>query len=184
MPPAVGGMKECAVCAEVKPTSEYNQWATAKDGLNSRCKICASAENRKYRLIHREKVLAGKKLEYTRNRERRIENSRAWRAANQERHQYLQRRSWLKLKYSMTPEEYAALLVAQGGTCALCDRAQSPDGRQLSVDHDHDCCPGKTTCGECVRGLLCSPCNRLLGWLDARRELVDAYLTNYEAKRN
>jgi hypothetical protein len=31
------------------------------------------------------------------------------------------------------------------------------------VDHDHACCDGPTSCGKCVRGFICSKCNRLLG---------------------
>lgn len=31
------------------------------------------------------------------------------------------------------------------------------------VDHDHECCPDKKTCGKCIRGVLCSHCNRMLG---------------------
>lgn len=25
----------------------------------------------------------------------------------------------------------------------------------LCIDHDHECCPGKITCGKCIRGVLC-----------------------------
>jgi Recombination endonuclease VII len=67
--------------------------------------------------------------------------------------------------YSLTPDEYDRLYRAQGGRCAICRRAQGvtdrPDRqRRLAVDHDHTCCPGPTSCGRCVRGLLCDPCNR------------------------
>jgi hypothetical protein len=68
---------------------------------------------------------------------------------------------WLKGTYSLTPEEYEARLVAQGGGCAICGKA--PNGKALSVDHNHDCCPGKKSCGKCIRGLLCQQCNMGLG---------------------
>lgn len=31
------------------------------------------------------------------------------------------------------------------------------------IDHDHDCCPGSGSCGNCIRGVLCPPCNLMLG---------------------
>lgn len=66
--------------------------------------------------------------------------------------------------YGINPDAYTAILEAQGGTCAICQRATGATKR-LAVDHDHTCCTGPTSCGKCVRGLLCSPCNRLLGHL-------------------
>lgn len=46
------------------------------------------------------------------------------------------------------------MLKVQGGACAICRRATGKT-RRLAVDHDHQS-------GQ-VRGLLCKPCNRLLG---------------------
>lgn len=57
-------------------------------------------------------------------------------------------------KYGITGRDYLDILKFQGGVCYLCRRATGTT-RRLSVDHDH-----KT--GE-VRGLLCRPCNNLLG---------------------
>lgn len=56
--------------------------------------------------------------------------------------------------YGLEKGEYAKLYTFQGGVCALCRRATGAS-RRLSVDHDH-------RTGE-VRGLLCRPCNTLLG---------------------
>lgn len=65
--------------------------------------------------------------------------------------------------YSLTPEVYEALYRAQNGACYICRRPGI--SKQLAVDHDHSCCPGPKSCGRCVRGLLCSPCNRYLGYI-------------------
>ena len=52
--------------------------------------------------------------------------------------------------------EYARLLEAQGGGCAIC--GSKPKTRRLHVDHDH--ATGR------VRGLLCHRCNRALpSWI-------------------
>lgn len=65
--------------------------------------------------------------------------------------------SWargIKERYGITPEQYWALYEAQGGACQLCRRATGKVKR-LAVDHDHET--------GYVRGLLCGPCNKLLG---------------------
>jgi hypothetical protein len=64
--------------------------------------------------------------------------------------------------YGLTPEQYQERLLAQDHKCAVCQDAL-PDRRQTHIDHNHACCPRKFSCGECLRGLLCSNCNRMLG---------------------
>lgn len=56
--------------------------------------------------------------------------------------------------YGLQKGEYAQLYEFQGGKCALCRRATGAS-RKLSVDHDH--------ATGLVRGLLCRPCNTMLG---------------------
>lgn len=64
-------------------------------------------------------------------------------------------------KYNVTEAEYNAMLEKQGGVCAICGRTSG--ARRFHIDHDHSCCPGGGSCGECVRGLLCGNCNSGLG---------------------
>ena len=72
----------------------------------------------------------------------------------------------MKRKYGMTAQKFDALFKAQGGVCAICRKPETRTLRyksgdvvlqRLAVDHDH-----KT---KIVRGLLCSKCNRGIGWL-------------------
>jgi Recombination endonuclease VII len=68
--------------------------------------------------------------------------------------------------YHLTPEKYAEMSEAQNHRCLLCGRTASeadPKAKHLCVDHDHACCLGQQTCGQCIRGLICQQCNRMLG---------------------
>jgi hypothetical protein len=93
-----------------------------------------------------------------------------WDASQTDRAHY-QRDYHLCAKYSVTPERFARILAAQGGGCAGCGAASGDSsGRRFHVDHDHTCCPNRPrpscrhpTCGRCIRGLLCWPCNLILG---------------------
>lgn len=69
----------------------------------------------------------------------------------------------IKHNYNLTREQYEALLEEQGGGCAICGEVSSHGKYSLCVDHDHSCCPGERSCGECVRALLCNRHNIVLG---------------------
>ena len=67
----------------------------------------------------------------------------------------------LRRVYKKTLEDKKREIAEQGGGCAICGR-KYPEFI-LSQDHDHRCCPGKKSCGKCVRGMLCRFCNHALG---------------------
>lgn len=88
--------------------------------------------------------------QYDRKKERAKTNPALWRREN------------LLYTYKLTLEAYDLLLKSQNGLCAICGSPPTFE-TNLYVDHDHACCSGKRSCGECVRGLLCFKCNSGLG---------------------
>jgi hypothetical protein len=85
--------------------------------------------------------------------------------------------------YGITAEQFTTMLEAQNGVCAICRKPPNPKGRvkRLEVDHDHRCCPGKKSCGKCVRGLLCGACNRMVGIADDEPERLQAAIRYLES---
>ena len=102
---------------------------------------------------------------YRLNPEREIARVRAWQQANPQRVKAWAEKNrdkrlkklreiHLRNKFSLTVEEYDAILEAQDGVCALCECPPTP-GISLHVDHDHGT--------GAIRGLLCVRCNNALG---------------------
>lgn len=42
------------------------------------------------------------------------------------------------------------------------DRSSSRYVYNFAIDHDHRCCPGERSCGQCVRGIVCRACNNAM----------------------
>ena len=76
------------------------------------------------------------------------------------------------LKYNIRIQDLEKMHEEQDDRCAICGRSEVIDGRSLVVDHDHRCCAGQKSCGECIRALLCSSCNRALGFFGDSPELL------------
>ena len=74
------------------------------------------------------------------------------------------RKYHLKSSYGISLEEFDKVYQTQEGCCKICGRE-----RKLSVDHCH--ASGR------IRGLLCKPCNSLLGWFENNRLSIQDYLT-------
>lgn len=126
-------MKTCSKCKTEQPLDQFKKVQGGKY-LDSWCKLC----NRK-----------AAKLRYHETKE-----------ANRDKRNEAARRRKIEM-HGISIDQYEEILIAQDGTCALCDRTE--DGKRLAIDHDHACCPGSHSCGKCVRGLLCGPCNTAIG---------------------
>lgn len=91
-----------------------------------------------------------------------------------------QRTQWA---YNITLAERDEILAAQGGACAIC-RTTEPEGQGgWHVDHDHRCCPGSRSCGKCIRGLLCSRCNPMIGMARDDRDVLRAAVEYLEVAK-
>lgn len=95
--------------------------------------------------------------------------------------------------YGMTPEDFAALLVAQRGACPICGKLLA----KPAVDHDHSLASGSKNIAKrraipaeqkkaSVRGLVCAfPCNYVMlrkGFTAAMHENAAIYLRNPPAR--
>lgn len=85
--------------------------------------------------------------------------------------------------YGLSKEQFELKINQQNGLCAVCKFQTA----KFYVDHDHSCCPNKKSCGKCVRGLLCQPCNTLLGACKDNTNTLhfaSEYLTAYKDIKN
>jgi hypothetical protein len=80
-------------------------------------------------------------------------------------------------RYKKSLEDIQQMLLAQGNRCKYCLTAD-PGQRGWHVDHDHSCCAGERSCGDCVRWLLCNPCNQGLGHFHDDIERMERAISN------
>jgi hypothetical protein len=115
-----------------------------------------------------------------------------------ERLQQTYRSSKLKGRFNLSMDQYAWLQSTQNSLCFLCNQPetrvhQSGTVNHLSIDHDHRCCSeGGKSCGKCIRHLLCTMCNTILGYVEAKPVLLPRFadyvdrrpLDNYPGEGN
>lgn len=80
----------------------------------------------------------------------------------------------LKKRYGITIERYKELIL---NGCEICGTIEN-----LAIDHDHSCCPGEFTCGNCIRGVLCRTHNQGEGYFKSIDEITAllAYRMKFE----
>ena len=165
--------RQCTLCGELKELTEFSPDASGRDGRSSQCRECRNLRRRERWRDNVNGCRDKQKAAYGSDREARTQYMRA---------------SDLRRKFRLTVERYDELLLSQRGVCALCDQPESKvhhrTGRvmNLAVDHDHECCAGIRSCGECIRGLLCYECNLLIGKVEAKPKLR-ARFADYLSRR-
>lgn len=86
----------------------------------------------------------------------------------------------LSRRYKLNYAELVDLLESQDGQCAICscelDAETDKHGRQSVVDHCHDT--------NIVRGILCHPCNLMLGYAKDRAVVLQEAILYLDKKRS
>lgn len=108
---------------------------------------------------------AAKRKEEPEVRQRAQEATAKWKRENAKHVAELNATSHRQRRYGLSPERFAEMLVKQNNKCAVCPVVFTFEDRETTpcVDHDHTCCSSNTSCGKCVRGLVCHHCNAGLG---------------------
>jgi len=161
------GRASDGTCNTCKIEYKKNYWpkyyARNKELIKDKSKV--------YREEHKEEIYVAHKAYYEEHREELLIRKRKYDAE----HKREAKNRNLMRKYGISIEDYDVLFKTQGGKCGGCLISQKKLNIPLCVDHDHK--TGK------VRGLLCSPCNRLLGQLKDSPEVL-IRLANYLKKRS
>jgi hypothetical protein len=152
-------VKRCSKCSIDKDESEF-YLDKRRNKPQAKCKLCYNADSKAYAAANPEKRKAQHRAYQLAYPERLAVNSRAWQLRNPEKTKVI---AW-KSKYGI---DFEALWKAQEGLCASCHKPMRRGGREIDsvcVDHDKQCCPGRKSCGKCVRGLVHRNCNLVLGY--------------------
>lgn len=191
------GNKKCTSCGVYKNTSEFHKYSKSQDGLKPFCKPCVKNYDlkehdpkRKYPRKYADdgKILCQRCMQYLNKSKFQKSKGGSYKGKVYEKYTYCKECSKYMghlgtyRKYGgMTPEDYLRIEAEQNGVCKIC--GNDNNGRRLMVDHDHNCCPGSSTCGKCTRGLLCKNCNWALG--NAKDDVIllnkmISYLESYD----
>jgi hypothetical protein len=157
-------MTETKTCTKCKETKTLDLFVTLKGKPGSWCKKCNS-ENAKANYRRKNpnaKDMSIYELKY----------------GKRDDPDYLRKWNWYN-NYNLTPEKIEYILTVQANKCPVCLSEFSEENR-FYVDHDHTCCSGKKSCGDCVRGFLCNTCNSALGKLQDNTETLHRAITYLE----
>ncbi len=169
-PAAPEGTKWCPQCERHRDLGEFGRDRRRADGRSPWCRPCAAA----YRRAGVAAMTDEQRADFL-----------ARKAASEARNPESRKRRYLAHAFHMTLEDYERMYAEQKGLCALCGRPETAKRKDtlidLSVDHDHACCPEKgRSCGRCIRRLLCGNCNKGLGCFQDDPELLRAALRYLE----
>lgn len=156
-------MKRCTKCGAEKDQSLFYVSKGKPDGLHSWCKACEAKSKKAWYAANRD-IIAAKQREY--------------KTANIDMARDRLRGYQLRYKYGLSAEQFQEMFSRHDGRCAICRRRAEEVGsgkNALCVDHCHR--------SGSVRGLLCTNCNRGIGYLgddQDRLAAAIAYLLSYE----
>lgn len=176
-------MKQCKVCGEWKPPTEFYRHSAGSDTLRSDCKVCHLAKNRlrrdpvanvsaskAWRAANAERYRANNARHYRAH----IDDERTYRKEHRERYRALDHASVARRRGNggvFTADEWTALCERYGNICVACG-ASGP----LQVDHIVPTSKGGPNTIDNIQP-LCGRCNKsksdkTIDYRPDRREVV------------
>lgn len=159
--------KRCSKCRGVKPLSRFSKDKTRKDGHHPQCSSCVSAYQKQWSIkpevVERNRA---KQLEFSRTPGRKAQ-IREYQRAQLPSGLTRARRFKLRHQYGLEEPDYFAILNRQNGGCAICKKPFASHSH-AQVDHCHGT--------GLIRGLLCCHCNRALGQVSDRIDVLSAMI--------
>lgn len=178
-------MKECFKCKQSKSLADFYKSSNQKDGYDYYCKYCrVGTAIKSHKGIAKKKCTVSEcemkhyakgmcRNHYTRwNRNGQLEHVKKT-VIDSKTYVYksqtinYKREYYIRSKYNILYSEFLAM--AQKG-CNVCGEFTE---RHLQVDHDHNCCNKPSSCGKCVRGVVCNRCNQTIGKLEQNKIRAD-----------
>jgi len=137
---------------------------------------------KEYSRTHREEIRAYMRIWREKNRELLREYGKNYKATHpvDKVKQYKYWRKYRLKTYGLTMADYDALLRQQGARCAICGRNSGNHKKTTAFQVDHDHATGQN------RGLLCTSCNRGIGWFAdsiPNLRMAIAYLEQYQPRQ-
>lgn len=170
-------MKTCSKCGEEKRIDDFHIWRSTGN-VSSICTECKNVQAKGYRekckTLNKPVTVSNKKCskcgfvkeasDFYKDRRLNSGLSSSCSVCHANKRTKQRESGYIKFyhilrRYNLTREQYYEIKEKQGNKCAICESKIktyfNKKGTELVVDHDH-------SSGE-VRGLLCAPCNILLG---------------------
>ncbi len=164
-------MKTCAVCKKEKALACFNRRVASPDGKARLCRDCAREDNQSRGYIEKNQGIHSK--EFYLNVDYSVEAFCYWCETTKILSQFNTapsktsgfssycRKCTIMVNHKLSYSRFLQMLTDQEDKCAIC----RVHFEVYAIDHDHRCCPGKRSCGRCIRGLLCTNCNTGIGCL-------------------
>jgi len=158
--PTILNLKKCSRCKIEKSLDKFVADKRLPSGRRGYCRDC---RNLNFRNRYKEDDALRKRV-----------------GDSQKLHKNLYGSNHIERTFGLDAEDFQEMMEDQDGRCLICERLFH-DNLPPNVDHDHSCCPSKRTCGKCVRGLVCLPCNIRLATVEDSKWMKKAewYLEIY-----
>jgi hypothetical protein len=128
------------------------------------CKSCEKAGKRAWYLQNADHAKSKAKTNRSKNKDKYAAVKKKWQQANPDKIRAIA----LKYNFNISLEKYSQMLQSQHGVCAIC-RITPEEGTWMCVDHDHK--------SGAIRGLLCGPCNKMLGFARDNEETLESAIS-------